>query len=125
MTKKMIYLTILLFSLGCVHTQNKYPEKTFQVQLNEKFTLQLKSGDFSAIDTSGNQVFYNITFNQVRGGETYLFGIWNISEKSGNKIDRLKILQEGKEIISFSITDLERKQTDFKFIDLNQFVQKE
>jgi len=125
MNKKIIYLAIIFLFLGCINTQSSFPQRNFDVKLNEKFKLQLLSGNYTITDTIDGQVFYHLTFNKVKGGESYLFGIWKISEKSGIKANRLKLLQEDKEINSLSIADLERNQIDSRFIDLNQYVQKD
>ncbi len=110
----------MVLTIGCVHTQNSFEEYSVQAHLSSSYQLELYSGQILPIDTVGHEVYYNIKFDKVKGGDAFLFGLWKVSETDGYKVKRLSIKKNDKELIKLSVSELMVIELDT--IDLNEFL---
>ncbi len=114
---KIIAIFMVFVLSGCAYTQNSYPEKSFKLAIDKNYKASLLGGTVTAYDTTNKLIYYNVVFDKVKGGETYLFGIWKIKESSGYKADRI-IFENSEERLSFSIDDLENAKSNLGIIYL-------
>ena len=117
---KYILILSLILMLGCVHRQNVFEPYETQVLLNNRYTLSLKSGTVSSLDTINENILYHVYFDQVKGGDTKLFGKWTITEGHGYKAKRLLIKERTNKILGVSIVDL--KNSDQSVVNLNELL---
>ena len=117
---KYILILSLILMLGCVHRQRVFEPYETQVLLNHRYTLSLKSGTVSSLDTINENILYHVYFDQVKGGDTKLFGKWTITEGHGYKAKRLLIKERTNKILGVSIVDL--KNSDQSVVNLNELL---
>ena len=119
--KYILSLTlILILMFGCIHRRSYFEPFETQVLLNQRYTLSLKSGIVSSLDTINENILYHVYFNKVAGGDTKLFGKWTVTEGHGYKAKRLLIKESTNKIHGVSIVDL--KNSDQSIVNLNKFV---
>ena len=96
----IIYFLILplILMFGCIHRQIVFEPYETQILLNQCYTLSLKSGTISSLDTINENILYHVYFDQVKGGDTKLFGKWTITEGHGYKAKRLLIKERTNKI---------------------------
>ncbi len=115
---KYILLLPLFLMIGCLHRQNTFESYETQVLLSKHHTLSLKSGTVSPLDTINENILYHIHFNEVKGGDTSLFGKWTLTEGNGYNAKRLIIKKSASIVYSISISDL--KKNNQSIVNLNK-----
>lgn len=122
--KKYIFL-ILLFCNGCIYINNSYDGVTLTGYLDREFSIYSKSAKIIIKDTVENNIFYEVTFDQVGGGETKLLGFLTISEHHGYKGRRLTVKKGAEEIQSFSVYELTNELEQLDTININLLLKQE
>lgn len=117
---KYILLLLLFLIVSCTHRQIAFESYETQVLLNEHYTLYLNSGTISSLDTINENILYYIHFNEVKGGDTSLFGKWTLTEGNGHNAKRLIIKESAKTVHSVSISDL--KKSNQSIVNLNKLL---
>jgi len=116
----LLLSSFLILISGCIHRQNTFDSYETQALLNENYTLFLRSGIITPLDTMNQNILYHIHFDKVSGGDTKLFGKWTLSEGDGHNAKRLTIKKDINTIHSLSIDEL--KNINQSVVNLNKFV---
>ena len=110
-----------MFCLGCINTNAKYEAYEQLTFIDDQFELSIVNGKVDSICRSNGNNFYNIYFEESRGGSSYLFGVFKINEHDGHDYKRLVILDKNSKVItSLSINDLRKSKMDT--VNLNAFL---
>lgn len=109
-------IMVLVFS-GCVYSHSTYDEKKFKIAAEASYDASIIAGSIMPYDSSNHQIYYQVAFDKVNGGTSYLFGIWKYNEVSGNKVERL-IFKKGEETLRYSIKDLENASSSNAIIQV-------
>lgn len=117
MVKGLILLLCLVCCQACIYTENVFPSKTFQISFDKNSQLELISGEITIIDSTRTDFIADITFHQVNGGKTFLFGITSVNEVNGYKEIRLRVLKDHRDT-GYSINDLTTIKTHNDIIQL-------
>lgn len=84
--KYKIYLIFLLFCTGCVHRQSSFEHYQTTIHLSQDYSLQLKSGTITPIDTLNRSITYKVRFDEVRGGDSKLFEYGPLPKVMGTRL---------------------------------------
>jgi len=103
LNKYLILISILVVS--CKYTQTSFDKVVVSVIVDEDITPRLKSGSVELVESKNSKKLYKITFDEVRGGETYLLNR-KLKESDGYNTARLKIFMKEELEKELSINEL-------------------